>query len=172
MKQFYLIILLVCCSLSNQETNAQEISKSGTLGVGAAYSYPAYGFSGRYNFTDTHTGQIILGGATYSFGTSSFAASGRYIYNFKPGDSSFIFRPYIYGQVGYNSIKFETILISDSFTTVSFGVGGGVEYTFNNFIDDLYFTTELGYVSGTFENNIGSFSGFAWGWGIHYRFDI
>jgi hypothetical protein len=168
MKILYTILFCLCCCLSSQEIQAHEISKPSTFGIGLAYSYPAYGLSARYNFTDTHTGQIILGTASYGFGANSFAASGRYVYNFKQGDSSFIFRPYAYGQAGYNSVNFTSV----SYTTVSFGVGGGIEYTFNNFIDNLYFTTELGYVNGSFDSFVGGFSGFAWGWGIHYRFDI
>ncbi len=152
--------------------NAQGTSESGSLGVGLASSYPGYGLSAKYNFTETHTGQVIVGGASYGFGTNSFALSGRYLYNFEEGGSGFIYKPYLYGQLGYFTVKFDFLGVSESYNTISFGVGGGVEFTFDNFIDGLAFSAELGYVGGSFDDGIGTYAGFAYGAGIHYYFDL
>jgi hypothetical protein len=152
--------------------NAQGMSESGSLGVGFASAYPGYGLSAKYNFTETHAAQLIVGGASYGFGSGSFAISGRYLYNFEEGGSGFVYKPYLYGQVGYYSVEFDFgFLGSESFNTVSFGVGGGVEFSFDNFVDGLAFSGEVGYVGGSFDNAIGSgYAGFAYGAGIHYYF--
>lgn len=160
---FFTIFFSICAK-------AQDISESGTLGVGVNYSFPVYGISAKYNFTETHTAQVILGGSSYSFGTNGLNLSGRYIYNFKVPESDFIFRPYVYGQLGYASVR---IFNNERFNSVSYGTGGGIEFTFEDFIDGLYFNAELGFFSVNFNNILaGSVSGLAWGGGIHYRFDI
>ncbi len=152
--------------------NSQELSEPGTLGVGLASSYPGYGLSAKYNFTETHAAQVIVGGASYGFGTGSFAISGRYLYNFEEGGSGFIYKPYLYGQLGYYSVKYEGFGLSESFNTISFGVGGGVEFTFDNFVDGLAFSGELGYVGGSFDDGLGTYAGLAYGAGIHYYFNL
>ncbi len=169
MRKQYFTILVLCLTFLTS-VQSQEISEPKAFGVGLAYAFPAYGVSAKYNFTETHTGQIILGGASYGFGTGSFAAAGRYIYNLEDHGDFFIFRPYGYGQVGYFSVKYNILFDEESYNTVSFGVGGGIEFTFDGIIEGLYFNSELGYVSGSFNDGIGSFGGFSWGGGVHYRF--
>ncbi|WP_299100841.1 hypothetical protein [uncultured Winogradskyella sp.] len=154
------------------EMQSQSISDPGKLGVGLASSFPAYGLSAKYNFTETHAGQVILGSAAYGFGTSSLAISGRYLYNFESGGNKLVYRPYAYGQLGYFSVKVKFLDVSESYNTVSFGVGGGIEGTIPEFVEGLAFNVELGYVGGSFDKGIGSFAGFAYGVGIHYYFDL
>jgi len=172
MKKLLINSILFYVLFFSIQITGQELSKSNTLGVGLAYTYPAYGISAKYNITETHAAQLIVGGASYGFGTSSLALSGRYVYNFNEGGSTFIYRPYTYGQLGYYNVRFDFFGVSDSFSTISFGIGGGVEFTLEDFIDGLYFNTELGYVGGSLDNNIGSFAGISWGGGIHYRFNL
>lgn len=171
MKLNYYFALLLSISFLI-ETNAQGTSEPGNLGVGLASSYPAYGLSAKYNFTETHAGQVILGGASYGFGTNSFAMSGRYLYNFEEEGSGFFYKPYLYGQLGYYTVKFEFLGVRESYNTISIGVGGGVEFSFENFVDGLAFSAELGYVGGSFDDGIGTYAGFAYGAGIHYYFNL
>ncbi len=58
------ITLITCVGL-----NAQ-MSESGKLGVGLAWTSLNYGASAKYNFTETHTGQVIVGAANYGFSFS------------------------------------------------------------------------------------------------------
>jgi hypothetical protein len=171
MKKNYLFTVIISI-LFLSTVKSQTISESGKLGVGIASNFPGYGLSTKYNFTETHTGQFIIGGASYGFGTNSLALTGRYLYNFEAGGDSFVYKPYVYGQVGYFSVKFSFLSESESSNTISFGAGGGVEFSFPDFVDGLAFNAELGYVGGSFDNGLGSFSGFAWGLGIHYYFGI
>lgn len=167
---YYFTLFLTVIFLST--AHSQDLAEPDKLGVGLASSYPAYGLSAKYNFTETHAGQLIVGGASYGFGSSSFALSGRYLYNFEQGGDSFIYKPYLYGQLGYFTVKFDFLGQSESFNTISFGVGGGVEFTFSNFVDGLAFSGELGYVGGSFDDGIGTYAGFAYGAGIHYYFNL
>ncbi|MUU78299.1 hypothetical protein [Winogradskyella endarachnes] len=171
MKNNYLFTILISL-LFLSSVYSQSISEPGKLGLGFASSYPGYGLSAKYNFTETHAGQVIIGGASYGFGTSSLAISARYLYNFKTGGSKLIYKPYVYGQAGYFSVKVEYFGVSESYNTVSFGFGGGIELTIDEFVEGLAFNVELGYIGGSFDNGVGGFAGFAYGVGIHYYFDI
>jgi hypothetical protein len=166
------LITAILSLLFYASLQSQELSKPNIMSVGIASSYPAYGVSAKYNFTEVHAGQVIVGGASYGFGANSLAVTGRYLYNFTEEGSSFIYKPYIYGQTGYFSVKYDFLGTNTSYSTVSFGVGGGVEFTFEDFIDGIAFNADLGYVNGSFNNGIGSFGGFAWGGGIHYSFNL
>lgn len=159
-------------------SNAQ-MSESGSLGVGLAWTSLNYGVSGKYNFTETHTGQVIIGSASYGFsfsGASSFSITGRYSYNFEEGDIDFAtWKPYLYGQVGLWTYKYDFVLlgVNESFneSAIAIGAGGGIEWSINNFIDGLTFSTELGYTNISFDG-LSSIGGFNWGGGIHYYFDL
>ena len=176
MKKVLLIGFLACISI--QATNAQ-MSESGSLGLGLAWTSLNYGVSAKYNFTETHTGQVIIGAANYGFnfsGASSFSITGRYSYNFDEGDLDFAsWKPYLYGQAGLWTYKYDINVfgIRESFSesAVAIGVGGGIEWSINNFIDGLAFTTELGYTNISFDG-LSSIGGFNWGGGIHYYFDL
>lgn len=171
MKNNHLIFFILSLAFLGS-VQSQTLAEPGKLGLGLASSYPGYGLSAKYNFTEIHSAQLIVGGASYGFGTRSVALSGRYLYNFKTHGDSFVYKPYAYGQLGYFSVKIDFLGESESASTVSFGVGGGVEFSFLDFVDGLAFNAELGYVGGSFDNNAGSFAGLAYGLGIHYYFDI
>jgi len=176
MKKYFLLVLLA--SLFFIPSNAQ-MSESGSLGVGLAWTSLNYGVSAKYNFTETHTDQVIVGSANYGFsfsGASSFSVTGRYSYNFDEGDLDFAtWKPYLYGQVGLWTYKYDFVFlgVSESFneSAIALGAGGGIEWSFNNFIDGLTFSTELGYTNIAFDG-LTSIGGFNWGGGIHYYFDL
>lgn len=154
--------------------NAQ-MSESGKLGVGLAWTSLNYGVSAKYNFTETHTGQIIVGAANYGFtfsGASSFSLTGRYSYNFEEGDIDFAtWKPYLYGQLGYWTYKYNDPFFGSDFNSnsVAVGAGGGIEWSINNFIEGLAFSTELGYTNIAFDG-LSSVGGFNFGGGIHFYF--
>ena len=155
--------------------HSQKMGEAGVLGAGIASSYPAYGISGKYNFTEHHSAQLILGGASYGYSATSFSfgASGRYLYNFDVLGDSFFFKPYGYAQVSYFTVKYDYYYASsDSFNTVGFGLGGGVECEIPDFVEGLTFSGELGYIGGDFGNGIDSFSGLSYGASVHYYFDF
>jgi hypothetical protein len=153
-----------------------QISEAGSLGLGIAYTSLNYGVSAKYNFTEVHTGQVIVGSANfgYNFGNEkSFSLTGRYSYNFEEGDIDFaIWKPYLYGQVGYWTYKYSIPGFSSfNYNAVAIGAGGGVEWSFQDFVDGLAFSFELGFTSISFEG-LGSIGGFNGGFGIHYYFNL
>lgn len=172
MKKYLFTALLA--SLFFLPANAQ-MSESGSLGLGLAWTSLNYGVSAKYNFTETHTGQVIVGSANYGFSfadSSSFSLTGRYAYNFEEGDIDFAtWKPYLYGQVGYWSYKYNDPFFGGSYSSnnIAFGAGGGIEWSINNFIDGLAFSFEFGYTAISFDG-VGSIGGFNGGGGIHYYF--
>ncbi len=156
--------------------NAQ-MSESGSLGLGLAWTSLNYGVSAKYNFTETHTGQVVVGSANYGFsfsGANSFSLTGRYSYNFDEGDIDFAtWKPYLYGQIGYWTYKYDDPFFGGAFDSnaIAIGAGGGIEWGFNNFIDGLAFSFELGYTNISFDG-LASIGGFNGGGGIHYYFDL
>jgi len=162
---FLTILLLGSLNLKAQ------FSESGSLGVGVAWTSLNFGVSAKYNLTENHSIQAIVGSASFGFGfanSSSFSATGRYLYNFELGDLSFArWKPYLYGQAGYWTFR-SGILNLDA---VAIGGGGGVEWSFSNFIDGLSFSSELGFTSVSFDG-LSSVGGFNGGFGIHYYFNL
>ena len=154
-----------------------QMSESGTLGVGVAWTSLNFGVSGKYNFTENHTGQLIIGSANYGFSfadDSSLSLTGRYAYNFDEGDLDFAtWKPYLYGQLGYWTYRYDLGPLGGEFSenAIAIGAGGGIEWSFSNFVDGLAFSFELGYTNIAFDglNSIGGFNG---GGGIHYYFDL
>lgn len=174
MKNFFITAILAVFALFG--SNAQ-MSESGSLGAGLAWTSLNYGVSAKYNFTETHTGQVIVGSANYGFSfsnSSSFSITGRYAYNFEEGDIDFAtWKPYLYGQVGYWTYKFDDPFSGADFNqnSIALGAGGGIEWSFNNFVDGLAFSFELGYTAISFDG-VGTIGGFNGGGGIHYYFDL
>lgn len=172
MKKISIVLLVAICGLS---TVKAQMSESGKLGVGVAWTSLNYGVSAKYNFTETHTGQLIVGAANYGFsfaGTSSFALTGRYSYNFEEGDLDFAtWKPYLYGQVGYWTFKYDDPFFGGDFSSnsIAIGAGGGIEWSISNFVEGLAFSTELGYTNVAF-NGLSSVGGFNFGGGIHFYF--
>jgi len=168
-------ILIFAILLFSINAKAQ-MTESGGLGLGLAWTSLNYGVSAKYNFTETHTGQVIVGSANYGFNfsnASSFSLTGRYAYNFEEGDIDFAtWKPYLYGQVGYWTYKYDVPFIGNfNANAVAIGAGGGIEWSFNNFIEGLAFSFELGYTNVAFDG-LTSIGGFNGGGGIHYYFDL
>lgn len=171
MKKSIFIFLLVF--IGHSTTHAQ-MNEAGSFGVGLAWTSLNYGASLKYNFTETHTGQVIVGSANYGFSYSnsnSFSLTGRYSYNFEDNNIGFAsYQPYLYGQLGYWTYKYDFGAFgSTSQNSIAIGAGGGIEWSFNDFIDGLAFSFELGYTNISFDG-IGSIGGFNGGGGIHYYF--
>ncbi len=167
----FLVALLFCNS-----GHAQRMAEAGVLGAGLAWTSLNYGVSAKYNFTENHTGQVIIGSANYGYsfsGQSSFSFTGRYSYNFDVGDVSFAsYKPYVYGQAGYWTYKYDLGPYGEyNQNAIAFGAGGGVEWTFNDFVEGLSFSFELGFTSVSFDG-VGSIGGFNGGAGIHYYFNL
>lgn len=173
MKKIILIIIAIISLSFTNQASAQRYTEEGAIGVGLAWTSLNYGVSAKYNFTDTHTGQLIVGSANFGLnfsGSSSFSLTGRYAYNFEAGDIEFAaFQPYVYGQVGYWTYKYD--FFGDSFNqnSIAIGAGGGIEWSINDFIDGLAFSFELGYTNISFDG-VSSIGGFNGGGGIHYYF--
>ncbi len=169
--------LCIVLLLSGLTSNAQ-MSEAGTLGAGLAWTSLNFGVSAKYNFTENHTGQLIVGSANYGFSfanDSSFSITGRYAYNFDEGDIDFAtWKPYLYGQLGYWTYKYDLgPILGGEFSenAIAIGAGGGIEWSFNNFVDGLAFSFELGYTNIAFDG-LSSIGGFNGGGGIHYYFDL
>ncbi|AUP79141.1 hypothetical protein C1H87_10690 [Flavivirga eckloniae] len=150
------------------------MSEAGSFGAGLAWTSLNYGASLKYNFTKSHTGQIIVGSVNYGFSyadQSSFSITGRYSYNLDTNDIGFAsFHPYLYGQVGYWTLKYDLgYLGSYNLNSIAAGIGGGTEWSFNDFIQGLAFSIELGYTYVSFDG-VASIGGFNGGGGIHYYF--
>lgn len=172
-----LSILCTVLLLSGLTSNAQ-MAEAGTLGVGLAWTSLNFGVSAKYNFTENHTGQLIVGSANYGFSfanDSSFSITGRYAYNFDEGDIDFAtWKPYLYGQLGYWTYTYDLgPILGGEFSenAIAIGAGGGIEWSFNNFVDGLAFSFELGYTNIAFDG-LSSIGGFNGGGGIHYYFDL
>lgn len=153
-----------------------QMSESGSLGLGIAFTSLNYGLSAKYNFTDVHTGQVIIGSANYGYGfgnESSFALTGRYAYNFEENDIDFAnWKPYLYGQLGYWTYKYnDSFGTKYNFNAIAIGAGGGIEWSFIDFVYGLAFSFELGFTSISFEG-LGSIGGFNGGFGVHYYFNL
>ncbi|GGD20492.1 MULTISPECIES: hypothetical protein [Hyunsoonleella] len=167
------IICVFALIISSHFTVNAQMSEAGSFGAGLAWTSLNYGASLKYNFTETHTGQLIVGSANYGFsfsGQSSLSITGRYAYNFTSGDLDFAeYQPYVYGQVGYWTYKYDFFGGSFNQNSIAIGAGGGIEWTFNDFIEGLAFSFELGYTNISFDG-VGSIGGFNGGGGIHYYF--
>lgn len=174
MKKTILLSITLITLFFTNNSNAQ-MSESGSFGAGIAWTSLNYGASLKYNFTETHTGQLIVGSANYGFsysGANSFSITGRYAYNFEEDEINFAsYKPYLYGQVGYWTYKYDLGIFGGSYNqnSIAIGAGAGIEWSFNNFVDGLAFTFELGYTNISFDG-IGSIGGFNGGGGIHYYF--
>lgn len=129
-------------------------------GVGAQWAAPAYGVSGMYDFSEEVSGQVVLG----FFGPVS-AFSGRILYRFQKSDA---YDLYGYGTVGSWNY-------SRGGSSVGFGAGAGLEYSWPKLLDNseappLFGNIEVGFVTLSNEFEGYNFSSFVYGVGIHYRF--
>lgn len=154
--------------------NAQEISDSGVLGAGIQATSLNYGISARYNLTEVHGLQAVIGSVNYGFGgsVSAFSFTGRYLYSFAGSSSNL--RPYAVGQLGFWTVKYKDNFfgssLNESDTSIAFGAGAGIEYAFDG-LEQLGFNIEAGYGGGSFGDGF-SYSGIYFGGGVHYYFDL
>ncbi len=173
-KIFFLTISFI--TLINTTLNAQGMTEAGSLGLGAQFNSLFYGISAKYNFTEVHSGEIVVGGGNYGFAGdfSSFTTTGRYLYNFDIDNENL--RPYAFGQVGFWTLKYDGFTIFNvttpeiKETSISYGLGGGIEYAFSG-LEQLGFNAEIGYGGGSFGNGL-SYSGVIFGVGFHYYFNL
>ncbi len=155
--------------------SAQEISDPGVLGAGIQATSLNYGISARYNLTEVHGLQAVIGSVNYGFGgsVSAFSFTGRYLYSFSGGNSSNL-RPYAVGQLGFWTVKYKDNFwgtnVNESDSSIAYGVGAGIEYAFDG-LEQLGFNIEAGYGGGSFGDGL-SYSGVFFGGGVHYYFDL
>lgn len=176
MKKTILFLLLI---LTLAITATAQMSEAGSLGAGLSFTTLNYGVSGKYNFNEKHTGQVIIGSANYGLsfvGASSFSLTGRYSFNFSERDLDFAtWKPFIYGQVGYWTYRYniDAFGVRDSFneSSIAIGAGVGVEWSIKNFVDGLAFTFEAGFTNVAFDG-ISSIGGLNGGGGVHYYFNF
>lgn len=160
-------LIVLFTFLTGQIAGAQESEipqrKDLPYGIGTQYAAPAFGVSGIYDFTNSVSGQAVLG---FFGGLQSY--SGRVLYRFN--------RKKAYDLYGYGTLgvwRYSGIGETESAT----GIGGGVglEYSWQHLFDSadippLFGNIEIGFVSLTGEFNNYTFSSFVYGAGIHYRF--
>jgi hypothetical protein len=176
MKKIYFFAILISTFIfSNANVNAQGMTEAGSLGAGIQFNSLFYGASAKYNFTEEHAGELVVGAGNYGFGGdfSSFTLTGRYLYSFQTSDN---YRLYGFGQLGFWTVKFDSFTILNvttpevKETSIAYGFGGGVEYAFNG-LEQLGFNLEVGYGGGSFGSGLG-YSGIIFGLGAHYYFNL
>lgn len=169
-----LFVTLSLALVTTVSLSAQEISEAGAFGAGLQATSLNYGLSARYNLTETHGIQAVIGGANYGFGgsVSAFTFTGRYLYSFNSSNANL--RPYAVGQVGLWTVKYKDNFFgtsaNESDTSISFGAGAGIEYAFSG-LEQLGFNVEAGYGGGSFGDGF-SYSGIFFGGGVHYYFNF
>ena len=136
-------------------------AQSGPFGVGMGSSWPAYGISGTYRVSDTITAEAILG----LLGTVQSVA-GRGWYRFKQ-DPAYD----LYGFATAGLFRYDYVVATES--VLGLGGGVGVELSWAKILDKpdfppIYSNVDLGLILANFEYY--SWSGLAFGGGIHYRF--
>lgn len=150
-------------------SKAQELSHP-RIGVGFQSSFPSFGLSGKYDFTEKHTVQAVLG-----FSGPFTSIYGRYLYNFEEKGDSFVYKPYLLGQVGTYSYKYQTFdgqgrPINERENHVGFGLGAGLEFHVPEITEAVRLNIELGFNQVGFE--FYDYSGFLIGIGGHYYFNL
>lgn len=144
--------------------------QGGRYGVGFASSWPAYGLSGTLQFSETFTGEVILG---FLGVVSNIGARAWYRFN-----TNHNYDIYAYGGLSLLMYRYDTF--DSSFnrtkkteTVPGIGAGVGMEFSLQQLLDDdtfppLFFTLELGLSIASFNNY--DFSFLSFGSGIRYRF--
>lgn len=151
----------VAVSAASAQQPAEQVPERPKIGVGFQASWPAYGFSGIYDVSETLSGQAVLG----FFGTwTTVSARGLARFAQRPQ-----VEPYGYGMLGLWSFS----ALADDASTVSFGGGAGVDIDLRMLAPDLpalFWNVELGLsvVSEVIDTYDGAFMSF--GTGLHYRF--
>lgn len=144
--------------------------QGGRYGVGFASSWPAYGLSGTLQFSETFTGEVILG---FLGVISNIGARAWYRFN-----TNHNYDIYAYGGLSFLMYRYDTFdsnfnRSKKTETVPGIGVGVGMEFSLQQLLDDdtfppLFFTLELGLSIASFNNY--DFSFLSFGSGIRYRF--
>lgn len=157
MRQYkYAIIVAVFCVFVIVPA---ETAERGQYGLGFQSSFPAWGLSGMYDLNRDISLQAILGPLG---NLNTFA--GRGLYRFQHEDD---WNLYGYGMLGIWTHSF----IGETFSSIGFGFGAGLEYDWRAFSEDLpplFWNLELGV--GFVDLDHYNFSTLMIGVGVHYRF--
>lgn len=130
------------------------------LGLGFQTSWPAWGLSGMYDFTQRVSGQAVLG---FLGGWTTFSGRGLYHFGQQPQ-----VRPYGYGMLGF--WRYSVITSASAFT---FGAGAGIDFDLRKFAPELpplFANAEFGI--SMVDLALAGYTGatMAFGAGLHYRF--
>lgn len=145
-----------------QEEATIEVAEPEYFRYGAGFqsTFPAWGLSGMMAVTDEVDLQLILGPFG---GLSTYAARG--LYTFRDND---FWDLYGYGMLGV--WNHSTLRVRNE-TVLGFGVGGGIQYdwrVFNDELPPLFWNLELGFGRVNFDYY--DFNSVMLGTGVHYRF--
>lgn len=141
------------------------------IGVGLQANFPAGGLSIKGDLTEQHSAQVVIG----IFGPFS-SYYGRYLYNFKENGENLLLKPYVYGQLGYWKYDLESYYgitgtgFEESSSSIGYGIGGGLEFTYPSLSDKLKYSVELGYSKVDLQYY--DFKSITFGVGIHYYFNL
>ena len=164
MKKTTIAMLFLLCSI---RTFSQDVKRS--IGLGLQSSFPLYGISAKYAFTEQSVVQATIapfGASAGSVGYSVNFFGARYIHRFiKESESNVIFDPYLYAGTGMVVWKLKYgSLGSSSSSFLSYSVGGGVEMIAGKCFG---ISGEVGYGRLGFSNGI-ALTSMHIGGGLHY----
>jgi len=131
----------------------------GKIAVGFQSSWPSYGLSAKYDYSE----DITLQGTVGAFGTvTNFGAKALYKFKKEPQYD-------LYGFVSAGVYKYSGAFFDES--VVGFGGGAGIEYDLSKLLEGMPLTIsgEVGMSVVNFDNYTG-FSAFGLGVGLHYWF--
>lgn len=159
---------------------SQGMFEAKALGAGMQINTHVYGVSAKYNFTEKHNAELIIGSSFKDHYDSPVTITGKYLYNFLFQDS---FKVYGFAQIGawigtkdyyyddyYDDYYYDYYYDYDRNTAVAFGLGGGIEYALPGF-EQLGLCAEVGYASisrSGIDNDSDPFIGI----GAHYYFSF
>lgn len=137
------------------------------LGIGIQGSFPAFGLSAKFDITEQHSAQAVIG----TFNTLS-AYFGRYSYNFVEEGNDFRYKPYVFGQAGLYTYNYPNTYGITTFQekVFGFGAGAGIEYYYAPLTYKLRMSIEIGYGKAYFDYY--RFNSVSFGVGVHYYFEI
>jgi hypothetical protein len=166
MKKNLFSVFVVALMLSSSAVLAQV--EAPRLGIGMQASFPTFGISAKYDFTETHSAQAVVGviGPFSNY-------FGRYSYHFpeKKSQWNMNYRPYLYGQAGIYSYDFGFEIDGKSKENIfGWGLGAGIETSVASWNENLRFSMEVGYGKVDFEYY--NFRAIMFGTGIHYYFNL
>ncbi len=162
----FLIILLSANSFVFGQEKEAQLEKT-KYGVGAQFTFPAYGISGMLDINEIISAQGVIG----IFGDlKTYAAKG--LYKFKKTNYWNLYGYGIIGAWSYTGLETGGL---DEITETTLGFGGGVGFEYDLRVWDeemppIFWNIELGIGVASFDKVDHDFSTLAFGAGIHYRF--